>query len=408
MREPQVMHEVLALVLAGGRGQRLWPLTAHRAKPAVHFGGVYRLIDFTMSNAINSGIRQMLVLVQYKSYSLSRHLRQAWNVVHTELGEFIDIVPPQKRVSESWYLGTADAIYQNIYSIEAIAPRHVLILSSDHIYKMNYKRMIDFHRRSGADLTVATIMVPLQEATRFGVLEVDTDLRVIGFDEKPAHPKEMPGHPGAAVASMGVYCFNTEVLVEACQEDAEQATSHDFGKDILPRLVESHQVFAYNFVDENRKQTQYWRDVGTIDSYFDANMDLTAIDPLFNLYDPEWPLRTHMPQLPPAKFAFEEWGQRFGAAVDSIVCPGCIVSGSLVRRSVISPDVRINSYADIQDCILMHNVEIGRHARLRNCIIDKNVSIPEGMVIGENPEEDAKKFYVSEGGVVVVTKSPEA
>ncbi len=406
MREPQVMHEVLALILAGGRGQRLWPLTAHRAKPAVHFGGVYRLIDFTMSNAINSGIRQMLVLVQYKSYSLSRHVRQAWNVVHTELGEFIDIVPPQKRVSESWYLGTADAIYQNIYSIEAIAPRHVLILSSDHIYKMNYKRMVDFHRRAGADLTVATIMVPLHEATRFGVLEVDTDLRVRGFDEKPAHPKEMPGRPDVAVASMGVYCFNTEVLIEACERDAAETTSHDFGKDILPKLVHSHQVFAYNFVDENRKHTQYWRDVGTIDSYYEANMDLTAIDPTFNLYDPEWPIRTHVPQTPPAKFAFGEWGQRFGAAVDSIVCPGCIISGSLVRGSVLSPDVRVNSYADIQECILMHEVNVGRHARLKRCIVDKGVHIPEGMVAGENPEEDAKRFYMSEGGIAVITETP--
>ncbi len=396
------MRQVLTVLLAGGVGERLHPLTRHRAKPAVPFGGMYRIVDFTLSNCVNSQCRRIQVLVQYKSNSLARHIRSAWNIMHSELGEFIDIIPPQMRVNDNWYLGTADAIYQNLYSIDQEKPQEVLLLSGDHIYKMDYQKMVRFHREREADLTISTIEVPREEAHRFGVMEVNGEGRIVGFQEKPSEPRTIPGDDGHALASMGVYVFNNGVLKAAVVDDAEGKSSHDFGKDIVPRLVESHRVFAYNFEDENKKDKTYWRDVGTIDSYWEANMDLVAIDPLFNLYDREWPLRTNLPMRPPAKFVFADIGKRFGVATDSIVSPGCIVSGGMVRRSVLAPDVRVNSYAHVEESILMDRCDVGRHSRIRRAIVEKDIRLPDHTTIGYDLDEDAKRYRVTPSGIVVV------
>lgn len=399
------MKDVLAVLLAGGAGERLHPLTRHRAKPAVPFGGIYRIIDFTLSNCINSNCRRIQVLVQYKSNSLARHIRNAWNIMHREMGEFIDIIPPQMRVNDNWYLGTADAIYQNLYSIDQEDPAQVLLLSGDHIYKMDYEKMVLFHRESQADLTVSALEVPIAEGSRFGVMEIDSTGRVIGFEEKPEHPKPMPSNPGVCLASMGVYVFNRETLSRVVVEDSERKKStHDFGKDIIPRLVESGEVYAYVFQDENKKEATYWRDVGTLDSYWESNMDLVAVDPFFNLYDKAWPIRTSMPTRPPAKFVFADIGKRFGVATDSIVSPGCIISGGMTRRSVLSPDVRINSYAYVEESILMDGAIVGRHARVRRAIIEKNVQLPDHTVIGYDLEEDAKRYRVTPSGIVIVER----
>ena len=399
------MKDVLAVLLAGGAGERLHPLTRHRAKPAVPFGGIYRIIDFTLSNCINSKCRRIQVLVQYKSNSLARHIRNAWNIMHREMGEFIDIIPPQMRVNDSWYLGTADAIYQNLYSIDQEDPAQVLLLSGDHIYKMDYEKMVFFHRESQADLTISALEVPLAEGSRFGVMEIDSTGRVIGFEEKPEHPKPMPSNPGVCLASMGVYVFNRETLNQVVVEDSERKkSSHDFGKDIIPRLVESGRVYAYVFQDENKKEATYWRDVGTLDSYWESNMDLVAVDPFFNLYDKAWPIRTSMPTRPPAKFVFADIGKRFGVATDSIVSPGCIISGGMTRRSVLSPDVRVNSYAYVEESILMDGAIVGRHARVRRAIIEKNVQLPDHTVIGYDLEEDAKRYRVTPSGIVIVER----
>lgn len=398
------MEGVLTVLLAGGMGERLYPLTKERAKPAVPFGGMYRIIDFTLSNCFNSKCRRICVLTQYKSNSLSRHINRGWNIMHTELGEFIEVIPPQMRVNSNWYLGTADAIYQNLYSIDQNSPREVLIVSGDHIYKMNYQKMIWQHRHTEADLTIAAIQVPLEEASRFGVFEVDATNRVVGFEEKPKQPKPIPGAPDKALASMGVYVFNADVLRQSVNRDAEfSASSHDFGKDIIPRLVRGNAaVYAYNFQDENKKEALYWRDVGTIDSYWEANMDLVSVDPLFNLYDRSWPMRTNLPMLPPAKFVFSEVGRRFGVATDSIVSPGCIISGGMVDRCVLGPEVRVNSYSHVRESILLEGAVIGRNCRIRRAIIEKNVHIPENTVIGYDLDEDAKRFRVTHLGVVVV------
>ncbi len=397
------MRRVLTILMAGGAGERLYPLTKNRAKPAVPFGGMYRIIDFTLSNCINSGCRQVLILTQYKSNSLARHVHSAWNIMHPELGEFIEIIPPQMRVNSNWYLGTADAIFQNLYSINQSTPDEVLILSGDHIYKMNYQKMVCGHREAGAALTIAAIEVPLEEASSFGVFEVDEGGRVLGFEEKPDRPKPIPGVPGRALASMGIYVFNAGVLKKTVREDAERdASSHDFGKDVIPRMIKTHPVYIYKFEDENRKGAQYWRDVGTLDSYWEANMDLVSVSPHFNLYDKLWPLRTNLPMLPPAKFVFAEVGSRFGVAMDSIVSPGCILSGGTVDRCVLSPEVRVNSYAQVQESILMDGVVVGRHSRIRRAIVEKNVRIPEHTVIGYNLADDARRFRVTPAGVVVV------
>jgi glucose-1-phosphate adenylyltransferase len=402
-----LLRDVVAVLLAGGAGERLYPLTRDRAKPAVTFGGPYRIIDFTLSNCINSGLRKIYIATQYKSQGLNRHIRMGWSVVNTELGEFVEFLPPQKRVGENWYLGTADAVYQNLYSIEREGPRWVIVLSGDHIYKMDYGKMLDTHIARGACLTVAAIEVSLDESRRFGILEVDEDSRVVGFQEKPDAARPSPWTAGRCLGSMGIYIFDTELLVKELARDAEERTSHDFGKDIIPRLVAAKErVYAYLFWDENKKESKYWRDVGTLDAYYEASMDLIQVDPVFNLYDPEWPLRTYQPQFPPAKFVFQEEGRR-GLAVDSIVSMGCIVSGSEVRRSILSPNVRVHSYCDVQDSIVMAHAAINRHSRIRRAIIDRHVDVPRGAVIGFDPAEDRRRHTVSEGGVVVVTPGEE-
>ncbi|MGE0455511.1 MAG: glucose-1-phosphate adenylyltransferase [Vicinamibacteria bacterium] len=402
-----LLRDVVAVLLAGGAGERLFPLTRDRAKPAVSFGGPYRIIDFTLSNCINSGLRKIFVATQYKSQSLNRHIRLGWSVVNTELGEFVEILPPQKRVGESWYAGTADAVYQNLYSIEREQPRWVIVLSGDHIYKMDYGKMLDVHIARGASLTVGAIEIPLADSRRFGVLETDEDGRVRGFREKPEQAREAPWSPGNCLGSMGIYIFDTELLVKELHRDAEEDSAHDFGKDILPSLVaRGEKVYAYLFWDENKKAAKYWRDVGTIDAYFEASMDLIQIDPVFNLYDPEWLLRTYQPQFPPAKFVFGQDGRR-GVAVESIVSMGCIVSGSEVRRSILGPGVRVHSFCEVEDAILMPNTTVNRHSRIRRAIVDSGVELPRGARIGYDAEEDRRRHTVSDGGIVVVTPGEE-
>ncbi|MEW6322692.1 MAG: glucose-1-phosphate adenylyltransferase [Acidobacteriota bacterium] len=402
-----VDDDTLVIVLAGGAGERLFPLTRERAKPAVYFGGPYRIIDFVLSNCINSGLRRVFIATQYKSLSLNRHIRLGWSIVSEELGEFIEILPPQKRVGEQWYLGTADAVYQNLYSIEREGPRHVVVLAGDHIYKMDYRRMLQFHKEKGAAVTLASTEVPLAEGRRFGIVAVDETDRVTGFLEKPEHPPAMLAFPHLALASMGIYVFDYDVLVRALEEDAARADSHhDFGKDIIPALVETGRVYSYSFYDENKKAAKYWRDIGTLDAYYEANMDLCQVNPDFNLYDPEWPLRTYQPQSPPAKFVFaEDW--RKGEALDSIISPGCIVSGSTITGSVLCPNVRVHSFCRIDRSILMPGVRVGRHAQIRRAIIDRDVLIPRGARIGFDLDEDRRRHTVTEDGVVVVTVDEE-
>jgi glucose-1-phosphate adenylyltransferase len=398
-----MLDDVVVMVLAGGVGERLYPLTKERAKPAVYFGGPYRIIDFTLSNCLNSGLRRIFIALQYKSLSLTRHLRFGWNVMSEEMGEFIEVLHPQKRVGEHWYQGTADAVYQNLYSIQRETPRQLIVLSGDHVYKMDYGRMLRFHRERRAAATIAVIEVPSEEAYRFGVMQVDGEDRLTGFLEKP---RDLP--PGQQVlASMGIYIFDMSVLTPALEEDAGRPSSHDFGKDIIPSLIDTAAVFAYRFYDENKKAAKYWRDIGTLDAYFDANMDLCHVNPEFNLYDPEWPLRTHQVQAPPAKFVFADEGRRCGHALDSIISAGCIISGSTIRGSVLCPNVRVHSFCDIDQSILMPDVRVGRHARIRRAIIDRDVFIPRGAQIGVNADEDRRRHTISEGGVVVVTKDEE-
>jgi len=401
------LDDILVILLAGGAGERLFPLTKERAKPAVYFGGPYRIIDSTLSNCINSGLRRIFIATQYKSLSLNRHIRMGWSIVSEELGEFVEILPPQKRVGEHWYQGTADAVYQNLYSIIRETPKHVIVLSGDHVYKMDYARMLRFHMDRGAAATLAAIEIPVADASRFGVVAIDERERVTGFQEKPGQPIPIPGSPELALASMGVYIFDTEALVSALESDAAQPTNHDFGKDILPAMIHTSPVFSYRFYDENKKSSKYWRDIGTIDAYFDANMDLCHVNPDFNLYDPEWPLRTHQPQAPPAKFVFAEAERRCGQALDSVISPGCIVSGSTITGSVLCPNVRVHSFCMIDQCILMPGVRVGRHARIRRAIIDRDVLIPRGATIGHNLEEDRRRHTVTDSGIVVVTTDDE-
>ena len=400
------MKDTLGVLLAGGAGERLYPLTRDRAKPAVTFGGIYRIIDITLSNCLNSDLRRVYILTQYKALSLNRHIREGWsNIMATELGEFIEILPPMQRVSANWYMGTADAVYQNIYSIGSEQPKYVLILSGDHIYKMNYGRMQKQHRDSGADITIATILIDPAETRHFGVVEIDNTGRVVGFQEKPRETDlRSPYNPRMVSASMGIYLFNTDVLIPVLLKDAEDASSkHDFGHNILPRMLDDYKVYSFNFIDENKKEALYWRDVGTLEAYYEANMDLCAVSPEFNLYDSDWPIRTHMRQYPPAKFVFNDPG-RTGEAHDSLVSMGCIISGGSVRNSVLSPDVRVNSYAHVDNSILCSHVNIGRHCRIRKAIIDRDVHIPEGTVIGYDTDADRKKYHVTDTGITVVTR----
>jgi glucose-1-phosphate adenylyltransferase len=402
-----VMRNAIGVLLAGGQGERLWPLTRDRAKPAVPFGAVYRIIDITLSNCLNSDLRRVFVLTQYKALSLNRHVRRGWSSL-LGYGEFIEVLPPQMRVSQHWYQGTADAVYQNIYSIGSEQSNYVFILSGDHIYKMDYQKMLDQHVQSGADVTVGTIEEdPAAAARQFGIIETDEHWRIVGFEEKPADPKRSKIHPDKTNASMGIYVFNTQLLVPVLIADAEDPnSSHDFGRDILPRIIGKHRVFAYNFVDENKKETSYWRDVGTIDAYHEANMDLVSVSPVFNLYDESWPLHSWQQQYPPAKFVFAD-PQRSGVALDSIVAGGSIVSGGRVLHCVVGNDVRVNSFCEVEESIIFNHVNIGRRCRIRRAIIDRHVTLPEGTKIGYDREGDRARYHVSEGGVVVVAR-PES
>jgi glucose-1-phosphate adenylyltransferase len=400
------MNSIFTMVLAGGKGERLQPLTEHRAKPAVPFGGKYRIIDFTLSNCLNSGLRKVAVLIQYKSHSLDRHIRIGWDVLNAELGEYIASIPPQQRISEEWYRGTADAVYQNQFLLDNEQPDYVLILAGDHIYKMNYMEMFHWLIAKSADVVVGAIDIPIHEASRFGVIGVDEDYRVTRFDEKPANPIPIPNDPTQAFASMGIYLFRAKSLREELIADAREDTAHDFGRNIIPHMISGRKVYAFKFHDVNQKAVKYWRDIGTLDAYWESNLDLVAVDPLFNLYDQQWPIRTYQGQFPPAKFVFAQdyQGGRMGVALDSIVCGGCIISGGRVQNSVLSPDVRIQDHADVRDSVIMENVVIGEHSRIRRAIIDKDVIIPSKTEIGYDRDADAQRFTVTESGLVVISK----
>tara|TARA_R110002049_G_scaffold4601_4_gene31988 strand:+ start:273770 stop:275029 length:1260 start_codon:yes stop_codon:yes gene_type:complete len=406
------MRDTLTVILAGGRGSRLEPLTRDRAKPAVPFGGIYRITDFVLSNCLNSDMRRLLLLTQYKAQSLDRHIHLAWSGYFCrELGEFIDVVPPQQRIDDNWYQGTADAVYQNIYAIEREQPEDVVVLAGDHIYKMNYKPMVEFHRKVGADITVGALRVDRQDAKQFGVMQTDPDHRIVGFQEKPADPIGTPEDPDVCLASMGIYVFNARFLYEQlCNDATKPDSSHDFGKDIIPGAIDKYNVFAFPFLDENRKRDAYWRDVGTLDAYFEATMDLIDVDPQLNLYDRDWPIRAYQPMLPPPKFVFGSEGHtsRRGEAHDSILCQGSIISGGSVARSVLGSNVRINSYAHIEDSILFDDVEVGRRCKIRRAIIDKGVEIPPETCIGYDPAADAARgFTVTDSGIVVIARGEQ-
>jgi glucose-1-phosphate adenylyltransferase len=399
----QLTRNTLALVLAGGRGSRLHELTERRAKPAVYFGGKFRIIDFPLSNCINSGIRRIAVLTQYKSHSLIRHLVEGWSFFQRDLGEFIEILPASQRTTGDWYKGTADAIYQNLDIVRTLRPRYVLVLSGDHIYKMDYGALLAHHESSGADMTVACVGVSLEDAKGFGVMGVAEDFRVLSFDEKPANPQPMPGTRDIALASMGNYVFNTEFLFNKLEEDAaDSSSSHDFGNDIIPSIIGEHRVFAYPFLDPQTGRQPYWRDVGTVDAFWEANMELVSVDPELNLYDADWPIRTYHRQLPSAKFVFRD-PDREGKALDSVVSAGCVISGSTVVDSLLFSSVRVHSYGRIESSVLLPEVEVGRRCRIRRAVIDRGCRIPEGTVIGEDPVADAKRFRVTEKGIVLVT-----
>ncbi|NWG28969.1 MAG: glucose-1-phosphate adenylyltransferase [Ignavibacteriaceae bacterium] len=402
-----ILRETITMILAGGQGERLYPLTAFRSKPAVPFGGKYRIIDFALSNCLNSGLRRIYVLTQYKSDSLNQHLFEAWSIFNPELGEFIYAIPPQRKMNNDWYLGTANAIYQNmnLFSSERKA-KWVLILGGDHIYKMDYLKFILYHIEKKSDLSIGCIEVPAEDASRFGIVGVDSNYSVNSFIEKPTKPPEIPDKPGYSFVNMGIYIFNSNILRDVLLEmESKKIPGHDFGKDVIPYMVKSKlNVIAYKFEDENKKQKTYWRDIGTIESYFDASMDLINVTPEFNFYDLSWPMRTYQYQYPPAKTVSHE-GERVGRSLNSLICDGSIVSGGLVERSILGPGVRVNSFSYVTDSIIMANCNVGRHARIRRAIIDKNVNIPEGYEIGFDLEGDKKKFTVSESGIVVIAKN---
>ncbi len=398
----RLTRETLALVLAGGRGSRLKALTRWRAKPAVPFGGTFRIIDFTLSNCIHSDIRRIGVVTQYKSHSLIRHLQRGWSFLRGELGECIEMLPASQRRGESWYAGTADAVYQNFDIIMSHNPKYILVLAGDHIYKMDYGPMLAYHARQGVEMTVACLPVAVEEAHAYGVMEADDTGHVTAFHEKPAEPRESADTPGRALCSMGLYVFNAEFLYSVLEADAQtEHSSRDFGKDVIPSLIAAGNVAAFPFKGLEG-QPAYWRDVGTVDAFWQANMELVDVTPELNLYDERWPIWTHQPQLPPAKFVFDDDGRR-GMAVDSVIAGGCIVSGAAVRRSLLSYNVRVNSYSTLEQSVVLPEVEIGRHSRIKKAVIDKGCRLPEGTVIGEDPEADAERFWRSPGGVTVVT-----
>jgi len=401
-----ITKNTYGLILAGGRGSRLKELTDWRAKPAVPFGGKFRIIDFPLSNCVNSGIRRIGVATQYKSHSLIRHIQRGWSFLDGRMKEFIDLMPAQQRVEEHWYMGTADAVFQNLDILKANDPDYVLILAGDHVYKMDYGRMLAYHVSRQADMTVACIEVPLDDATAFGVMGVDGDWRVRSFLEKPAKPPSIPGQPDKALASMGIYVFNAKFLYEQVSRDTDDPqSSHDFGKDIIPHLVPRYRVFAQRFQDscvgmnDNRP---YWRDVGTVDAYWEANIDLVHVTPDLNLYEEEWPIWTFQEQLPPAKFVFDDDGRR-GMAVDSLVSGGCIISGSTVKGSLVFSNVRVHSFSSIEDSVILPDVVINRHVKLRRCVVDRRCVLPEGFTAGFDPEQDHKRFRVSERGITLIT-----
>lgn len=412
MSEPNMQHHdrfvshltrnTIALILAGGRGSRLKNMTDWRAKPAVPFGGKFRIIDFPLSNCMNSGIRKIGILTQYKADSLIRHVQQGWGFLRGEFGEYVDLMPAQQRLETSWYEGTADAIYQNIDILRTRRPEYVLVLAGDHIYKMDYGEMLADHVANNADLTIGCLEVSLQEATEFGVMDIDNNRRVKGFVEKPANPPSMPDKPDKALASMGIYVFNAAFLFEQLIKDADtRGSSRDFGKDIIPAVIDKYRVNAYPFLNLQGGQS-YWRDVGTIDAYWAANMELIGVKPNLNLYDKTWPIWTYQEQTPPAKFVFDD-DKRRGQAVDSMVSGGCVISGSKVKHSLLFTNVRVNSYSTLQDTVVLPEVNIGRHCRITKAIIEKGCDVPQGTVIGEDRAEDEKRFHVSPGGVVLVT-----
>ena len=401
--ESDLTKNTLALVLAGGEGSRLKDLTKWRAKPAVPFGGKYRIIDFVLSNCVNSGIRKIGVLTQYKAHSLIRHIQRAWSFMRYEVGEFVELLPAQQRVDKEWYRGTADALFQNLDILRRHTPEYVLVLGGDHIYSMDYSKMLLAHVDSGADVTIGCIEVSIEEAKGFGVMSVDQDLTITKFTEKPDQPDTLPNQPDKTLASMGIYVFSREFLFQKLIEDYDNPNStHDFGKDIIPSLINECRVKAYPFVNDHGEQA-YWRDVGTIESYWNANLDLCSIVPQLNLYDSNWPIWTYQAQMPPARFTFDDEGRR-GEAIDSMVAGGCIISGARIKRSVVSSGSRVHSYSLIKDSVLLPKVQVGRHCRIQNAVIDKGAVIPNGMVIGEDPEVDAQTFYVEpSSGIVLVT-----
>lgn len=399
----RLTRDTLALILAGGQGTRLKQLTLWRAKPAVPFGGKFRIIDFPLSNCINSGIRRIGVLTQYKSHSLIRHIQKGWGFLRGEFGEFVELLPAQQRIEASWYKGTADAIYQNLDIIRHHAPNFVLVLAGDHVYKMDYGPMIAAHVAQGADVTVGCIEVPIERANQFGVVTVNTIRRITDFIEKPPQPKSAPGKPGTAFVSMGIYVFNTAFLYEQLMRDADDPkSSHDFGKDILPYIIKKYNVMSYPFRELDGIKQAYWRDVGTIDAFWEANMELIGITPELNLYDDDWPIWTYQEQLPPAKFIFDDDGRR-GMAVDSMVSGGDIISGAVVRHSLLFSHVRVEERCEIQDSLILPNVVIGEGCRLKKVIVEKGCQVPPGTVIGEDPVRDAERYFISENGVTVVT-----
>jgi glucose-1-phosphate adenylyltransferase len=400
------MENVLAILLAGGAGQRLAPLTLDQPKPMMLFGGIYRLIDVTLSNCVNSGLNKILVLTQYKAFSLNRHIREAWSIFSHEMGRFVEAVPPSQRLSDTWYLGTADAVYQNLQSIEDIGTPYTLVLSADHVYKMNYQHMLDWHVAQHADVTVGTTQIAPEEASRFGIVQMDAGLRIRAFEEKPQHgqPWRSRFNPAACSASMGVYLFSTEVLLNALVADAgDSGSSHDFGRDVLPRLVGECRVVAYDFVDEKRKTVRYWRDVGTLEAYYEANIDLVGRASAFNIYDSAWPIRTAPPKRPPAKFTFATQGRQMGVALNSLVSAGCIISGGRVVGSILSPGVRVRTNSVVEDSVLLSNVVIGRNSRIRKAIVDQNIHVPENTEIGLDPEADRRAgHFLTDSGLVVI------
>lgn len=399
----RLTRDTLALILAGGRGSRLKQLTLWRAKPAVPFGGKFRIVDFPLSNCMNSGIRRVGVLTQYKAHSLIQHIQRGWGFLRGEFGEFVELLPAQQRIQSSWYAGTADAIYQNLDILRIHNPEYVLILAGDHIYKMDYGPMIAQHVENGADMTVGCLEVDLEAARGFGVMTVDGDERVVEFNEKPEHPAPMPGSEDTALASMGIYVFNTRFLFEQLIKDADDAkSSHDFGHDIIPSIIKRYRVFAYPFRDVQSGRQAYWRDVGTVDAFWAANLELIGVTPELNLYDMDWPIWTYQEQMPPAKFVFDDENRR-GTAIDSMVSGGCVISGATVRHSLLFSAVKVNSYATLQHAVVLPDVTVGRHCRIQNAVIDKGCKVPPHTVIGEDPEQDAERFHVTPGGVVLVT-----